>query len=740
MKKTVPMLLFLATTAVSAFAADRARSSSELERKADSLYSAKDAVLYNLDSGMLHYYEGNYKTAIERLSTAEALIDEYFTKSVTQNTAAFLTNDSELDYAGEDYEDIYLNLFKAIAYYKDDRWEEGFHELEAYKRKSSLLSQRRSQELALAREAARAQAPVEKSVTFYNSALAEYLTLLYYRSLGDANRVQYSGRMIRDVFASSPAIYPFATPSSLNAEQAVQRNETRLNFVVFSGISPQKIERTEYYSNALVLSLPELVIPQSTVSLIRITAKNTDTGASYNAKLEQIEDLGLVAEDIFKSRAQVVYYKSVARAMTKGTATAGASIAGDMLSDSDSTALSVLGAVLSGASIANENMTERTEHADTRHAKYFPGRADVGGITVEPGTYDIIISYCGRTGKELYHDSLKGVQAEKGKLNLVSADSTMRELDDEKKSERGRARTVTVRDDDAFDRIYFDIGTEPESSASSTYGLFQYNWTRTFASNIKLKYTSATEIEDEIAGYGNAVGIDKHKEFELDLLPAIWTIPIGSKNRLSLSFGGSYQYIKENYFAGMFDVNGLMLDEGDEGKYFTVKNDKTAHIFAPRLGLDWRMPLHKNVSLNFDVYVNPIYALSLSQSMGYHSDQTELPFDYGGDNTVFRWSAPYVDAKVYADFFQFVRLVSQLSYQRLDFQQMDWASDYESLVGYDDVQSITKLRFGVELLVGKRHTARARGGVYYQNEWNVSSYTGETTYKGKWVISIGTER
>ena len=404
MKKTVPMLLFLATTVVSAFAADGARSSSELERKADALYSSKDAVLYNLDSEMLHYYKGDYNTAIERLSTAEVLIDECFTKSMAQNTAAFLTNDSAPDYAGENYEDIYLNLFNV------------------------------------------------------------------------------------------------------------------------------------------------------------------------------------------------------------------------------------------------------------------------------------------------------------------------------------------------FDRIYFDIGTEPESSASSTYGLFQYNWTRTFASNIKLKYTSATEIEDEIAGYGNAVGIDKHKEFELDLLPAIWTIPIGNKNRFSLSVGGSYQYIKENYFAGMFDVNGLMLDEGDEGKYFTVKNDKTAHIFAPRLGLDWRMPLHKNVSLNFDVYVNPIYALSLSQSMGYHSDQTELPFDYGGDNTVFRWSAPYVDAKVYADFFQFVRLVSQLSYQRLDFQQMDWASDYESLVGYDDIQSITKLRFGVELLVGKRHTARARGGVYYQNEWNASSYTGETTYKGKWVISIGTER
>lgn len=318
------------------------------------------------------------------------------------------------------------------------------------------------------------------------------------------------------------------------------------------------------------------------------------------------------------------------------------------------------------------------------------------------------------------------------------------ELCDSKEIKSRQSNSVSVQDGDDFDRIYFDIGIEPESSASSTYGLFQYNWTRTFASNIKLKYTSRMENEYDIDGYDTdgydtIVTTSKHNEFELDLLPAIYLISIGNKNRLSLSVGGSYQYIKENYSAGMFDVNGLMLDPSDKGKYFTMKNDKTAHIFAPRFGIDWRISVHKNISLNFDMYINPMYMLYLSQSMRFHSDKTELLFDYGGDNAIFRCSSPYIDAKIYADIFQLVRLVSQISYQRLDFQQMDWASDYESLVGYDDVQSITKLRFGVELLVGSKRTARGRGGIYYQNEWNASSYTGETTYKGKWVISIGTE-
>ena len=49
-------------------------------------------------------------------------------------------------------------------------------------------------------------------------------------------------------------------------------------------------------------------------------------------------------------------------------------------------------------------------------------------------------------------------------------------------------------------------------------------------------------------------------------------------------------------------------------------------------------------------------------------------------------------------------------------------------------------RVGIELLAGNVQRARVKGGVYYQNEWNVSSYTGKTEHKDKWIICIGTER
>lgn len=299
---------------------------------------------------------------------------------------------------------------------------------------------------------------------------------------------------------------------------------------------------------------------------------------------------------------------------------------------------------------------------------------------------------------------------------------------------------ITSSKTNFFDKFYFDLGTEPEPSASRTFVLLQYNWTDTYSSSIKGIYTTSTETTDSYEGYGNATVVDKHKEAGVDLLPFIYNFKFQNKTELSFSIGASYQYIIDTTFAGMFDVNGIMLDPGDEGKYFTMENEKKAHIIAPRVGICGKVPLHNFFTLNCDLFINPVYLLVLDQNMRYHSDQITNKFDYGGTNNLTRLSSPYIDLKLYADCFYFTRLVTQVSYQRLDFQQMDWAPDYNSLIGYDDVQNITIFRVGFELLAGKVQSAKVKGGIYYQNEWNASSYNDKTTHKDKWIICIGTER
>jgi len=93
----------------------------EAEHIADSLkkveaYKEKDRVLYALETGTIDYFQGDYDASVQSFSNAETYIDQFFSKSASQGVKAFLTNDTQLAYNGEVYEDVYLNGFKSLSY------------------------------------------------------------------------------------------------------------------------------------------------------------------------------------------------------------------------------------------------------------------------------------------------------------------------------------------------------------------------------------------------------------------------------------------------------------------------------------------------------------------------------------------------------------------------------------------------------------------------------------------------
>ena len=284
--------------------------------------------------------------------------------------------------------------------------------------------------------------------------------------------------------------------------------------------------------------------------------------------------------------------------------------------------------------------------------------------------------------------------------------------------------------------LSFDLGTEPEENGNASYGMLQWGWTDNIASRMDIRYSTKNETSDDIAGYANVVQTTKENTFEVDLLPFVKYL--GNEKNFSVSLGASYQFSREKVFAGMFDVNGYMLDEGDEGKYFTMENARTTHIIAPRVGFTAKIPFAKYFKFGFESFVHPIYCLSMKQDMSYHSDQTETAFDYSGNNSYFKVSSPYIDAKATLDMFDYVRLMSRVSFQRLDFQQMDWNDNFDGLEGKDDTQTITTFRAGVELL-SKGTKARVRGGLYREMGWNKSTYRDDTETSSRWIISFGTE-
>lgn len=74
----------------------------------------EDEVLYQLEYGALHHYRENWEESTKYFKQAERSIEKNYTKSINRNLQAMLTNDLQLAYKGEAYEDIYLNTFSCL--------------------------------------------------------------------------------------------------------------------------------------------------------------------------------------------------------------------------------------------------------------------------------------------------------------------------------------------------------------------------------------------------------------------------------------------------------------------------------------------------------------------------------------------------------------------------------------------------------------------------------------------------
>lgn len=290
-------------------------------------------------------------------------------------------------------------------------------------------------------------------------------------------------------------------------------------------------------------------------------------------------------------------------------------------------------------------------------------------------------------------------------------------------------------------KFHFDIGAEPEKNGSSTVGMLQYDWKDDWASRLDIRYTTHLDTTDSQEGYGNVAGTTKNQSFEVDILPVVYMFGKSflSDNYFTVSAGASYQFTYQDDFMGMFDINCLMLDECDEGKYFTMNNERKVNFFAPRLGFTVKYPLTSIIDCNFETFVHPLYYVLLFQNTKYNSSQTTVPFDYSGTNKFSGFSTPYIDTKLSFDFFRVLRIMSRFTFQRLVFEQMGWNSNFDGLEGKSDTQDITTWRIGAEFLSWNREHARIRAGIYYLHEWNKSTYLDKTEHSEKWVFCVGSE-
>jgi hypothetical protein len=389
-----------------------------IESSKSSYYAGRDGVLYYLDKGLLCHYAGLYGESSRLLEEGERAVEAAFTKSLTMEMGTYLLNDNVREYGGEDYEDIYINAFNSLNYYHQGDIEGAMVEVRRMNNKARFLAGKYGvilsglQKKAL-EESAEIPPNINAKLNFTDSALARYLGMLFYRSSGHSDDARIDRDQLLVAFANAPNVYKHPVPSSVREELNIPSGMARLNVLGFSGLSPVKQEETLRIflrqDRWVKISLPVMANRPSGVTGIAVILED---GRRFD--LELLENINEVARETFEKRKSVIYLKTIIRATMKSAA----SLSLDEASEKEG---GNTGLVLGILSLATQMYAEASEQADLRISRYFPARAWVGGINLEPGTYSFRVNFYGASGRLLVSQEYKDITIRADTLNLTEA-------------------------------------------------------------------------------------------------------------------------------------------------------------------------------------------------------------------------------------------------------------------------------------------------------------------------------
>lgn len=410
-----------------------------LERaRQEGKFADKDRFLYYFDSGLAYHFVDSFIVSNQRLDQAEQAADELFTESISRAAASLVLNDNVLEYAGEDYEVLYANLFKALNYLALDDFEGAFVEI----RRANLTLQQLEQkyfEAAKTFRAAQASDSLRPVLDyevqpsrFANSAFARYLSMHMYAAAGQWDDARIDHDLLNEAFATQPEIYDFPMP-------AVDYQSTgfgQLSVVALVGSAPEKRDlklrlRTDkqldlvqiLYDGAddnepvygqfpapiaedyyFKFAIPVMTPGATTVRRIRVVVDGEPIG-----ELQLLEDISKVATETFEAKKTLIYLRTVARALVKGLA------AHELKAKMDK---DDVGSWL--LKFAVDVGTDVLENADLRCSRLLPAKIYVGDFTMPPDHYDVRAEFLDDVGAVVAVISRPGFEVVANHFNLAS--------------------------------------------------------------------------------------------------------------------------------------------------------------------------------------------------------------------------------------------------------------------------------------------------------------------------------
>ncbi len=379
-------------------------------------YGARNAILYFLDRAMMLHLAGDYAQSNRFLDQAEKRIDELYTKSLTAQTGAMLTNDNTLPYEGEDFEKVLIHVLGALNYSLLGQWDEALVEARKVDHRIDLLNDR-----------------YEKKNVYKEDGLAFYLSGLLYEAKGEINDAFIAYRKALGAYESYQKNYGTPLPPVLASDllrvtdslglteehetyrkrfpgtswttEKDLKSQSEVIFLSYSGRSPVK---EDFFIDApipdgkngiyiLRVALPKFVPQPNPVTVTEVHLIPVDggggprPGAAISRRAFLAEDIAAIAKKDLEDRIARITAKAIARATAKYLASRAV-----RKGVADKTGNDPLAGLLT--SLGTNIYSLASEQSDKRSWRTLPGEIRMARLTAPPGTYTLAVEYYDSTG------------------------------------------------------------------------------------------------------------------------------------------------------------------------------------------------------------------------------------------------------------------------------------------------------------------------------------------------------
>lgn len=409
-----------------------------------------NAFLYNMDIGVLFHYAEMYDSSNIYLLEAEQIFDDLFTRSVTNEAAALLTNDNVRPYRSKPYELTVLHQLAALNFMAMGKFDE------------ALVESRRMQVYFNEWERIGAQAK-----KYHTDGMFHLFSSLAYERIGEADNsmislYQSASAYKKGPVALAPEVEGFAydrlkagdrendvielnlRPNNGSNKWDAKMGDAEIIIVGYAGKGPKMVEQNWsgtitpggnlYFSSKdrygkvvthsglapnmpdshrgkvkagevhhLKISLPELVTSPSNIDRFSVRLNGSDR--IFESVV--VNDIDLQSRKALADDFGAIVARTALRAVIRTITTNQIQKV-----ESNSPAMDIIKV---GALIAADQL----EKADVRMCFMLPQRIIVTRIPVEPGTHSVKLDVRGKNGGIIGSKSFDNIEVKKGEKKVL---------------------------------------------------------------------------------------------------------------------------------------------------------------------------------------------------------------------------------------------------------------------------------------------------------------------------------